>query len=75
MLITEAPGGAPGANVAPPLDVRIARVVGTGALLALPTGILALTLWANHVPLAVWISLSVGLAAWGFLARRVLAHR
>ena len=58
----------------PPLDVRIARVVGTGVLVTLATGILALTLWSNHVPDAIWIALAVGLAAWGFLARRVLAQ-
>ena len=45
-----------------------------GIIVSLPTGILALTLWANQVPLALWIALAVGLAAWGFLARRVLAQ-
>lgn len=74
MLITEAPGGAPERTWRPPLEVRIARVVAAGALVALATGILALTLWANHVPLALWIALAVGLAAWGFLARLVLAQ-
>jgi hypothetical protein len=74
VLITEAPGGAPARAWRPPLEVRIARVVGTGVIVALPTGILALTLWANHVPLALWIALAVGLAAWGFLARLVLAQ-
>ena len=74
MLITKAPGGAPDRTWRPPLEVRIARVVGSGAIVALPTGILTVMLWASHVPLAGWISLAVWLAAWGFLARRVLAQ-
>ena len=74
MQITEAPGGAPARTWRPPLEARMARVVAAGLILALPTGILALTLWANKVPLALWIALAVGLAAWGFLARLVLAQ-
>jgi hypothetical protein len=74
VLITEAPGGAPERTWRPPLEVRVGRVVGAGVSVALPTGILALTLWANKVPLALWIALAVGLSAWGFLARLVLAQ-
>ena len=74
MLITRAPGGAPERIWRPPLEVRSARVVATGVLVALPAGYVALTLWANQVSDAIWIALAAWLAAWGFLAGRVLAQ-
>lgn len=74
MFITRPPGGAAERTWRQPLEFRIARVVATGVLVALTTAVLAFTLWSNHVPHAVWIAFAVGLAAWGFLARRVLAQ-
>ena len=74
MLITKPPGDAPGRTWRPPLEVRIARVFGISVILALPAGYLALTLWSNQVAHAIWIALAAGLAAWGFLAGRVLAQ-
>jgi hypothetical protein len=74
VLITEPAGDAPARAWRLPLDVRIARVIGTGVIVALPAGYAALTLWTNQVPHAVWIALVAGLAAWGFLAGRVLAQ-
>jgi hypothetical protein len=74
VLITKPVDDAPERTWRLPLDVRIARVIGTGVIVALPAGYVALTLWTNQVPHAIWIALAAGLAAWGFLAGRVLAQ-
>jgi hypothetical protein len=74
VLITKPLGGAPERTWRPPLEVRIARVVGVGVIVALPAGYVALTLSANQVPHAVWIAVAAWLAAWGFLVGRVLAQ-
>jgi len=74
VLITKPAGHAPERTWRLPLDVRIARVIGTGVIVALPAGYAALTLATNQVPHAIWIALVAGLAAWGFLAGRVLAQ-
>jgi hypothetical protein len=73
VLITEPPR-APERTWRPPLEVRIARVVGAGIIVSLPAAYLALTLWTNQVQHAVWIALALGLAAWGWLAGRALAQ-
>jgi hypothetical protein len=72
--ITEAPGGTPERTWHPPLEVRIARVLGGGIIVSLPAAYLALTLWTNQVQHAIWIALALGLAAWGWLAGRALAQ-
>lgn len=74
MSITEAPGAAPQRTWRLPLELRIARAMGMGVLVALPAGYVALTLSTNRVPDALWIVLAPGLAAWVFLAGRVLAQ-
>ena len=74
MLITTPVDDAPERTWRLPLDVRIARVIGTGIIVALPAGYVALTLWTNQVQHAIWIALAAGLAAWGFLAGRILAQ-
>jgi hypothetical protein len=74
VLIARPPGGAPERTWRPPLEVRVARVFCAGIIVSLPAAYLALTLWTNQVPHAVWIALALGLAAWGFLAGRALSQ-
>ena len=74
MLIAKPPRDAFERTWRPPLEIRIARLVGVGGIIALPAGYMALTLWSNQVPQAIWIALAAGLAAWGLLAGRVLAQ-
>jgi len=72
--MTEAPGGAPERTWRPPLETRIALAFCMGLILTLPAVYLAFTLWTNQVSHAILIALALGLAAWAFLAGRVLAQ-
>jgi hypothetical protein len=72
VFITEAPGDATERTWHPPLGTRILLAFCLGAVVALPAGYIALTLWTNQVADSGWIALALGLPAWGFLAGRVL---
>jgi hypothetical protein len=57
-----------------PVETRIAAAVCMAVFPALPGWWLGLTLVANRVPNGGWIALELGVAAWGILAWRTLAH-
>jgi hypothetical protein len=74
VLITEVPGGATERTWRLPIATRIAQAVCLGVVTALPGLWLALTLATNQVPDGGWVALALAVAAWGVLARRVLAQ-